>query len=42
LDHHGALHGRDHTGKLGQHAIPGRADDTAPVVGDLGVDQLAV
>jgi putative ABC transport system substrate-binding protein len=35
-----AAHGIDHTDELHQHPVAGRLDNTAPVLGDLGVDQF--
>src|SRR6516165_51181 len=36
-----AAHGTDDTGELSQEAVAGVLDDTAVVLGDLRIDQLA-
>ena len=36
----GAAHGVDDADEFHQHAVAGRLDDTAAVLGDLGVDQF--
>ena len=41
LDFDRAAHGIDDAGELDQHAVAGGLDDTAGMLGDLGIDQFA-
>jgi hypothetical protein len=40
LDVDGAPYRVNHADEFHQHPIPGRLDDAAPMLGDLGVDQV--